>query len=71
MKPTTRKIGIIFSLFLLAVGCASLKPPPGRDAYNDYVPHKDIGARPGSPENPNTGWNNLVVALLQAAFPPK
>jgi hypothetical protein len=71
MKPAACKLGIIFSLCLLGVGCASVKPPPGRDAYNDYVPHKDIGARPGSPDNPDTGWNSLIVALLQAAFPPK
>jgi len=71
MKPTDCMRGFILILCLLAAGCAAVKPPPGRDAYNDYVPHKDIGARPGSPESPDTGWNSLIVSLLQAAFPPK
>ncbi len=56
------------ALILPAAGCASVKPPAGRDAFNDYVPYKDIGAKPGTPENPDTGWNSFIVAVLQAAF---
>src|SRR6516225_489120 len=52
-------------------GCTTVKPPPERDAFNEYVPGKDIGATPGSPDNPHTGWNDLVVMLLQLALPPK
>ena len=71
MKMACHKLFAIFSLALLMTGCASVKPPPNRDAFNDYVPHKDINAPAGSPDNPNTGWNSLIVALLQMALPPK
>jgi hypothetical protein len=68
---TGRRFAAIISLFLRMSGCASIKPPPSRDAFNDYVPHKEINAPPGSVDNPDTGWNSLIVALLQAALPPK
>ena len=66
-----RKFAVIIGLAWLMAGCASVKPPANRDAFNDYVPHKDINAQAGSPDNPDTGWNSLIVALLQMALPPK
>ena len=60
----------ILGMSLLMTGCASVKPPP-RDAFNDYVPHKEINAPPGSPDNPSTGWNSLIAQLLQAAVGAK
>jgi hypothetical protein len=71
VKTTGRRFAAIIGLTLLAGGCSTVKPPPGRDAFNDYVPHKEINAPAGSPDNPDTGWNSLIVALLQAALPPK
>ena len=61
----------IIGLSLVMAGCASVKPPASRDAFNDYVPHKEINAPAGSPDNPDTGWNSLIVSLLQMALPPK
>jgi hypothetical protein len=66
-----RKFFAISSLALLTASCASVKPPADRDAFNDYVPHKEIGAPAGSPDNPHTDWNDLAVSLLQMALPPK
>jgi uncharacterized protein YceK len=71
VKTTGRRFAVIITLSLLMTGCASVKPPASRDAFNDYVPHKEINAPAGSPDNPDTGWNSLMVALLQAALPPK
>ena len=71
MKLIAGKQIVIVAAVLLALGCSSVKPPAGRDAFNEYVPHKEILAPHGSVDNPDTGWNSLVVALLQAVLPPK
>ena len=52
---------------LALTGCASLSHPP--DDYDvvhnhDFVPHRDIGALPGSPENPDAGAG-IIAGLLQ------
>ena len=71
MKPASRKLGMISIAFLLAAGCSSVKPPAGRDAFNDYVPHREILAPAGSADNPDTGWNSLLASVQQMALPPK
>ena len=70
MKTNGFTLVTIVSLSLLMTGCASVQPP-NRDAFNDYVPHKEINAPAGSADNPDTGWNSLIVSLLQCALPPK
>lgn len=52
---------------LWIAGCASVSHPP--DDYDtvhnhDYVPYRDIGARPGSPEKPDQGIG-IIASLLQ------
>ncbi len=69
MKASRCNSLVIAGLLCFGVGCSSVKPPVSRDGYNEYVPHKDIGAKPGSVENPDTGWNSLIVSILQALVP--
>jgi hypothetical protein len=50
-----------------AAGCSSLSHPP--DCYDvdhchDYIPHRDIGAKPGSPDKPDAGAG-AIAGLLQ------
>jgi hypothetical protein len=59
---------LVIALAALSLGgCASLSPPPNNasvDHYHDYVGHRDIGAPPGSPYNPDAGAG-VIASLLQ------
>ena len=62
LKP----VALVLAALSLA-GCASLSHPPDDydvTHFHDYVPHREIGARPGSPENPDQGAG-LLAGLLQ------
>ena len=52
------------------VGCAnkaSSVNDVSADHYYDYIPHRDIGAPRGSPQNPDDGAGSLA-SLLRSLF---
>ena len=68
MKMSKTLLTAIMALAL--VGCASVSHPPKADNVDrshDYVPHRDIGATSGTPENPD-GGAGAIAGLLQLLF---
>jgi hypothetical protein len=60
-----KMVAIAVAVLSLA-GCASVSNPSDSyevDHSHDYIPHRDIGAQPGSPENPDAGAGTIVSLL--------
>ena len=65
------RIDVLAALILSMgfTGCASVAPSHDdvRDRSHDYQSHRDIGAPPGSGDNPDAGVG-VIVGLLQFLF---